>query len=126
MDLYEALKAGTPIEELRNAFERDIKAATAKLEEEERKAKQADLLNEARALFIEATIEYLSAVFEDDFSENASYYSAVETALKEFEAEMMVYKNLGKNINNSKKEKKTTNNSESDADIIRAFLDSLK
>lgn len=119
MDLYDALKNGASIEQLKGDFEKELKAAAAKIEME-------DKLSDTREDAIEAFSAYLGALLnstptEEDTNEVRKMFAALEK-------EMAPIKNLMDVVNGAAAPKKVSKSiaARSDNDILRSFLTTLK
>lgn len=114
MDLYEALKAGTDPAELKKNFEKELKAAMDKLDNEEN-------LSAIRTELSFELTEYLSALLGDEIEKLLSP-EEIEKILLDMEKDLrLAYKTANKTAKEFK-----INYAKSDEDIIEAFLKTLK
>ena len=125
MDLYEALKAGTSINELQNTFYKELEEATSRIRKEEEQAKAAAAaeknkkhLAESRANFADSIVEYLNNIFSNEGLEKIESSKTVYEMLEAFEEDIKPILNFY--ISQTQKEK------ESDDSIIIKFLKNLK
>lgn len=89
MDLYEALKNGTSLEELRSQFQKELNAATEKLDQEkkeqEAKKKAAEALDKARLKAATAYYNYIKIYYGDRFNETNNSIDKINDTLKKSE-----------------------------------------
>lgn len=118
MDLYDALKNGASIEQLKGDFEKELKAAAAKIEME-------DKLSDAREDAIEAFAAYLGVLLnteptEEDTNEVRKMFAALEK-------EMAPIKSLMDIVNGAAAPKRVSKPAaaKSDNDILRDFLNKM-
>ena len=117
MDFYQALKSGMTAEEITEGFNKELKEAVKRIEEEqevrrrkaaeeEQKIKNAEALNAARRKATAEVIEYLRVLFEaegiettDTFSSNGKIltdilYHFLEVSEKDTRAKLNLIKTL--------------------------------
>ena len=111
MDLYEALKSGTSIEVLKDAFDKELKEATAKLEAEKRAQELARYVDIARGNLVEALLQYCEVIGCETDSDDAE---ELEETFKNLEK---ILKNEKPNIDNTTKSAK-----KNDDDILQDFV----
>lgn len=140
MDLYEALKSGTSIEELIETFNRDLDEANARITAEKEEEANKEYLAVCRAHLAKLVLEYVEALLGEDCSDVISI-EAIEEMLLQYEKELSntlkTFDKLNKEINNTIKEnnnsntksKKSTikiNINKDDINIINEFIKNLK
>lgn len=114
MDLYEALKSGTSIEVLKNAFDKELKEATAKLEAEKRAQELAHYVDIARGNLIEALLQYCEVIGCKTDSDDAE---ELEETFKNLEN---TFRGLKQSFDDIAK-----STEESDDDILQNFVKKL-
>ena len=147
MDLYDALKSGTSVDELLSLFNKELNAAQERIAEEiaaaEAQEEHEERLDIARFDAADFLTEYLNILFEDD-NDIKFDPGEIEELLGEFEKEL---KKSTTNIMNflkafaepdsppkseepqeekTKKCIKITDITPADLDYIKSFLDSLR
>ena len=148
MDLYEALKNGTSIEELENAFRTDLQNAEARLKQEQEAKRNAEKLKRIEEENLAESRENLATAFVtymDDFFKGKYDAFTFDDALKmlsEFEKQMKTFASFFEKFEQLEKQEEKEKNKEAkektqkpvikishstfDDDIIRKFLDDLK
>ena len=124
MDLYEALKSGTPADELVATFTKELEAAKAKLKEET----EAEQVAQYREDLAEAIYNYISALTG---AETTSFTVAdIEKELKGIEKDLGPVLTLLSAFEEPKEEDykffKTESKTKTDGDILAEFIKSLK
>jgi hypothetical protein len=124
MDLYEALKSGTPADELVATFTKELEAAKAKLKEET----EAEQITEYREYLAEAIYDYISALI--GFETPSFTVADIEKELKDIEKDLDPVLTLLSGFASAKKEDyklfKTESKAKTDGDILAEFIKSLK
>ena len=130
MDLYEALKSGTSAEELKKQFDKQLKEAEARIDQECEDEEAKEWLDACRTDLADSIYEYALALLREDDLENWTP-EKVEKDLVEFEESFKrineITKALKEKVNGSSV---TLDNIFSktldDNDIIKSFLKSLE
>jgi 3-oxoacyl-ACP reductase-like protein len=119
MDLYEALKNGASIEQLKGDFEKELNAAAAKVEKE-------DELSDAREEAVSALTTYLEVALGAAPTEEDA--NNVRKMFMTFEEEMAPLRGYIKFINGTVAPKKVSKpvTPKSDREVLREFLDKMK
>ena len=124
MDLYEALKDGTPADELVATFTKELEAAKAKLKEET----EAEQIAQYRSYLADAIYDYISALTE--FETPTLTVEEIEKELKSIEKELGPVLTLLSGFQSAKEEDyklfKTESKAKTDSDILAEFIKSLK
>lgn len=124
MDLYEALKSGTPADELVATFTKELEAAKAKLKEET----EAEQITEYREYLAEAIYGYISALI--GFETPSFTVADIEKELEDIEKDLDPVLTLLSGFASAKKENyklfKTESKAKTDGDILAEFIKSLK
>ena len=118
MDLYEAIKNGASVEQLKGDFEKELNAAAAKV-------KMEDNLSDARENAVEALTAYLEAVL--DAAPTEEDVNKIRELFTTFEAEMAPLKGFIKFMNGAAAPKKVSKPAapKSDTEVLREFLDKM-
>lgn len=119
MDLYEALKNGASVDQLKGDFEKELNAAAAKV-------KMEDRLSDAREDAVNALATYLEAVL--DATPTEEDINKIRELFETFEAEMAPLRGFVKFVNGATAPKKVSKPAaaKSDNEILREFLDKMK
>lgn len=125
MDLYEALKDGTPADELVATFTKELEAAKAKLKEE---TEAERMLSYHRSCLADAIYDYISALTG---AETLSFtIPEIEKELKGVEKDLGPVLTLLSGFQSTKEEDyklfKTESKAKTDGDILAEFIKSLK
>ena len=146
MELYEALKSGTSIEDLEAAFRDQLKKAQERIAKEKAEQEEKDRKNlklaHQRTEFAKSMINYIALILDEDPIGFADSTKEIEQKLLELEEDLKklskITPNLKKTfdqINSEIGRKKSTSvdplsklmsNVDVDDDIIKAFLEGLK
>ena len=146
MELYEALKSGTSLEELEAAFRDQLKKAQERIAKEKAEQEEKDRKNlklaHQRTEFAKSMINYIALILDEDPIGFADSTKEIEQKLLELEEDLKklskITPNLKKTfdqINSEIGRKKSTSvdplsklmsNVDVDDDIIKAFLEGLK
>lgn len=146
MELYEALKSGTSLEELEAAFRDQVKKAQERIAKEKAEQEEKDRKNlklaHQRTEFAKSMINYIALILDEDPTDFADSTKEIEQKLLELEEDLKklskITPNLKKTfdqINSEIGRKKSTSvdplsklmsNVDVDDDIIKAFLEGLK
>lgn len=146
MDLYEALKAGNSADELLAKFQEELDAAQARIEEEENSEIEAAYLADCRTELALAFMDYIDAFCGDILDDEDGFTAEdIEQILLDFEKEIEEYLAFREVCGLDDEDEEDENEEEeedadeepvdieittctinSDDDIIRAFLKSLK
>ena len=146
MELYEALKSGTSLEELEAAFRDQVKKAQERIAKEKAEQEEKDRKNlklaHQRTEFAKSMINYIALILDEDPIGFADSTKEIEQKLLELEEDLKklskITPNLKKTfdqINSEIGRKKSTSvdplsklmsNVDVDDDIIKAFLEGLK
>lgn len=146
MELYEALKSGTSLEELEAAFRDQVKKAQERIAKEKAEQEEKDRKNlklaHQRTEFAKSMINYIALILDEDPTGFADSTKEIEQKLLELEEDLKklskITPNLKKTfdqINSEIGRKKSTSvdplsklmsNVDVDDDIIKAFLEGLK
>ena len=118
MDLYEAIKNGASVEQLKGDFEKELNAAAAKI-------KMEDKLSDAREDAVEALTAYLEAVL--DASPTEEDVNKIRELFTSFEAEMAPLRGFIKFMNGAAAPKRVSKPAapKSDTEVLREFLDKM-
>ena len=123
MDLYEALRNGTPADELVATFNKELEAAKAKLKEET----EAEQVAQYRSYLADAIYDYVSAL--TGFETPTLTVEEIEKELKSIEKELGPVLTLLSGFVEPKEEDYKffkTKKTKTDGDIIAEFIKSLK
>ena len=123
MDLYEALKSGTPADELVATFNKELEAAKAKLKEET----EAEQVAQYRSYLADAIYDYVSAL--TGFETPTLTVEEIEKELKNIEKELGPVLTLLSGFVEPKEEDYKffkTKKTKTDGDILAEFIKSLK
>ena len=124
MDLYEALKSGTPADELVATFTKELEAAQTKLKEE----RKAEWMTQYRTTLAAAIYDYISALI--DFETPSFTIADIEKELKDIEKELGPVLTLLSSFVEPKEEDykffKTESKTKTDGEILADFIKSLK
>ena len=146
MELYEALKSGTSLEELEAAFRDQVKKAQERIAKEKAEQEEKDRKNlklaHQRTEFAKSMINYIALILDEDPTGFADSTKEIEQKLLELEEDLKklskITPNLKKTfdqINSEIGRKKSTSvdplsklmsNVDVDDDIIKTFLEGLK
>lgn len=130
MDLYEALKTGTSVNDLKDAFFKELEDALNQINEEEAEIKRKKQLSTLRAQLAEAAYNYLGAIGGEDIFEPKDKEADIELfadSLLDVEDQLLpFFKIIKSSKTETKKEKTSSAKRSTDDDIIDAFLASLK
>lgn len=144
MELYEALKSGTSVQDLETAFRNQVKKAQERIAKEKAEQEEKDRKNlklaHQRTEFAKSMINYIALILDEDPADFADSTKEIEQKLLELEEDLKkiskVKLNLKKTFDqiNSKTEKNnpvyvdplSQFKMSVDDDIIQAFLKSLK
>lgn len=118
MDLYEAIKNGASVEQLKGDFEKELNAAAAKV-------KMEDGLSNARENAVEALATYLEAVLET--APTKEDINKIRELFETFEAKMAPLRGFVKFMNGAATPKKVSKpaTAKSDTEVLREFLDKM-
>ena len=146
MELYEALKSGTSLEELEAAFRAEVKKAQERIakekaDQEEEKRKNLKLAHQ-RTEFAKSMLNYIALILDEDPTDFADSTKEIEQKLLELEEDLKKIskikpklKKTFDQINSEIGRKKSTyvdplsklmSDVNVDDDIIKAFLEGLK
>ena len=123
MDLYEALKSGTPADELVATFNKELEAAKAKLKKET----EAEQVAQYRSYLADAIYDYISAL--TGFKTPTLTVEEIEKELKSIEKDLgPVFTLLSAFVEPKEEDYKffKTKKTKTDGDIIAEFIKSLK
>ena len=124
MDLYEALKSGTPADELVATFTKELETAQAKLKEE----RKTEWMTQYRTTLAAAIYDYISALI--DFEVPSFTIADIEKELRDIEKDLGPVLTLLSGFQSVKKEDsklfKTENKTKTDDDILDQFIKMLK
>lgn len=146
MELYEALKSGTSLEDLEAAFRDQVKKAQERIAKEKAEQEEKDRKNlklaHQRTEFAKSMINYIALILDEDPTDFADSTKEIEQKLLELEEDLKklskITPNLKKTfdqINSEIGRKKSTSvdplsklmsNVDVDDDIIKTFLEGLK
>lgn len=118
MDLYEAIKNGASVEQLKGDFEKELNAAAAKV-------KMEDGLSDARENAVDALATYLEAVL--DATPTEEDVNKIRELFTTFEAEMAPLRGFVKFMNGAAAPKKVSKPAaaKSDTEVLREFLNKM-
>lgn len=119
MDLYEAIKNGASVEQLKGDFEKELNAAAAKI-------KMEDKLSDARENAVEALTAYLETFL--DTAPTEEDVNRIRELFKTFEEEMAPLRGFVKFVNGAVAPKRVSKPAapKSDTEVLREFLDKMR